>query len=134
MKTWLKWILGIITSLSVIIGVVVLEQVNRQEQLKQEMIKVVESEKAKAIFEKKLKRLDTNALTKNGIIKSYEVDVESVKHNPMGGFSTALIINDNKKLYVRIGLDKDRNTDKLIVYSSTESNELQDLLEERTDE
>ncbi|MGT2965606.1 DUF1310 family protein [Streptococcus acidominimus] len=134
MKNWQKWILGFIFSVAVIIGIGVLEQMNKQEQLKQEMIKVVESEEVRKIFEDELKYIEPEALTDKAIIKSYAINYNSFNKNPMGGFSTALIINGNEKLYIRIGIDKDKSTNKLIVYSSTISNELQALLEEKLDD
>ncbi|MBF0836736.1 DUF1310 family protein, partial [Bacteroides acidifaciens] len=79
------WLLGLIASVAVVIGIGVLEQMSKQEQLKQEMIKVVESEEAKAEFEEVLKNLDSKALTAQGKIQSYKIDLESVKHSPMGG-------------------------------------------------
>lgn len=134
MKSWQKWLLGFIVSAGVIIGIGVLNQMNKQEQLQQEMMKVVESEEARKIFEDELKNLDSRALTDKGTIRSYATNYNSFNKNPMGGFSTALVINGNEKLYIRIGIDKDKSTNKLIVYSSTVSNELQDLLEEKLDE
>ena len=68
---------------------------------KEEMIKVVKSEEAKKAIEDGLKSLDKDALTEKGIIKSYEVDYDSVKHNPMGGIMFDIYINNDKELYIR---------------------------------
>ena len=68
---------------------------------KEEMIKVVKSEEAKKAIEDGLKSLDKDALTERGIIKSYEVDYDSVKHNPMGGIMFDIYINNDKELYIR---------------------------------
>ena len=78
---------------------------------KEEMIKVVKSEEAKKAIEDGLKSLDKDALTEKGIIKSYEVDYDSVKHNPMGGIMFDIYINNDKELYIRKTLVKgiDRN-------------------------
>ncbi|MGT2964947.1 DUF1310 family protein [Streptococcus acidominimus] len=129
MKNWQKWLLGLIASVTVMIGIGVLEQMNKQEQLKQEMIKVVESEEAKTIFEKKIKRLDTEALTKNGIIQSYEVDYESIKHNLMGGIIVKLIVNDNTDYTITIFLGKKMSDGKLHNEGGSYSNQLADLLQ-----
>ena len=51
---------------------------------KEEMIKVVKSEEGEKAVEETLKKLDKDALTEKGVIKNYEVDYDSVKHNPMG--------------------------------------------------
>ena len=75
-------------------------------QSKEEMIKVVKSEEAKKAIEDGLKSLDKDALTEKGIIKSYEVDYDSVKHNPMGGIMFDIYINNDKELYIRKTLVK----------------------------
>ena len=68
---------------------------------KEEMIKVVKSEEAKKAIEETLKKLDKDALTEKGVIKNYEVDYDSVKHNPMGGIMFDIYINNDKELYIR---------------------------------
>ena len=73
---------------------------------KEEMIKVVKSEEAKKAIEDGLKSLDKDALTGRGIIKSYEIDYDSVKHNPMGGIMFDIYINNDKELYIRKTLVK----------------------------
>ena len=77
-----------------------------QKQFQNEMISVVKSEEAKQIFENSLKDLDSQALTPNGKIKSYEIDYGSVTHNPMGGIMIKLIVNKNGNFYVRITMSK----------------------------
>ncbi|MBO0460444.1 MULTISPECIES: DUF1310 family protein [Enterococcus] len=67
-------------------------------KLEEEMIKIVESEEAKIVFEAGLKNIEPKALTSEGVIKSYKIDYESIKRNPMGGISVQLIINDNDEL------------------------------------
>ena len=73
---------------------------------KQEMIKVVKSEEGKKIIEEGLKNIEKDALTEKGVIKSYEVDYDSVKHNPMGGIMFDIYINNDKELYIRKTLVK----------------------------
>ena len=68
---------------------------------KEEMIKVVKSEEAEKAIEETLKKLDKDALTEKGVIKNYEVDYDSVKHNPMGGIMFDIYINNDKELYIR---------------------------------
>ena len=67
----------------------------------EEMIKVVKSEEGKKIIEEGLKNIEKDALTEKGVIKSYEVDYDSVKHNPMGGIMFDIYINNDKELYIR---------------------------------
>ena len=68
---------------------------------KEEMIKVVKSEEGKKIIEEGLKNIEKDALTEKGVIKSYEVDYDSVKYNPMGGIMFDIYINNDKELYIR---------------------------------
>ncbi|MTB63947.1 DUF1310 family protein [Streptococcus sp. zg-86] len=123
--------LGIITSLSVIIGVVVLEQVNRQEQLKQEMIKVVESEEAKEVIEEGLKNLDSKSLTKEGVIQSYNIDRDSIEHNPMGGVMFKIYVNHDLELYVYYNIEKNWNTGEYKSSGGGYSSKLDVLLKEQ---
>ncbi|HBM4633269.1 TPA: DUF1310 family protein, partial [Listeria innocua] len=63
-----------------------------EEKLNKEMEKVIYSDEAKQVFEKRLTNLDAKAFTKEGIIQSYEIDEGSIESNPMGGIEVALII------------------------------------------
>ena len=74
---------------------------------KEEMIKVVKSEEGKKIIEEGLKNIEKDALTEKGVIKSYEVDYDSVKHNPMGGIMFDVVINNDRDLIVSSILSKD---------------------------
>ena len=74
---------------------------------KEEMIKVVKSEEAEKAIEETLKKLDKDALTEKGVIKSYEVDYDSVKHNPMDGIMFDVVINNDRELIVSSILRKD---------------------------
>ena len=73
---------------------------------KQEMIKVVKSEEAKRVIEETLKNLEKNALKDEGVIKNYEVDYSTVRHNPMGGIMFKVIINNDPEMTVTYILDK----------------------------
>lgn len=81
------------------------------KKLQEEMITAVKSEEAKQVFEKGLHNLDPKALTSEGGIKSYEIDFESIKHNPMGGIMVTLVINNDNNL--TIGYDIDKGSDGL---------------------
>ncbi|MCD2250760.1 DUF1310 domain-containing protein [Listeria monocytogenes] len=70
-----------------------------EEKLNKEMIKVIYSDEAKQVIEKRLTNLDAKAFTKEGIIQSYEIDEGSIESNPMGGIEVRLIINNNSELY-----------------------------------
>ncbi|EAG9348648.1 DUF1310 family protein [Listeria monocytogenes] len=71
-----------------------------EEKLNKEMMKVIYSDEAKEVFEKRLTNLDAKAFTKEGIIQSYEIDEGSIESNPMGGIEVALIINNNPEMNV----------------------------------
>lgn len=76
-----------------------------------------------------LKNIDRNAFTDNGVINSYEIDYDSVKHNPMGGISVVIYINKDPNLYYRFILNKRNN-----IYGiglTTYSEKLDDLLKNR---
>ena len=73
---------------------------------KEEMIKVVKSEEGKRVIEETLKNLEKNALTDKGVIKNYEVDYSTVRHNPMGGIMFKVIINNDPEMTVTYILDK----------------------------
>ncbi|EOT73976.1 hypothetical protein I586_00972 [Enterococcus moraviensis ATCC BAA-383] len=72
-----------------------------------EMVKVVKSNEAKKVYEETIKNNDPKAFTVGGIIQSYEIDYDTIKHNPMGGIMLNLIINDNKNLYIHVILEKE---------------------------
>ena len=97
--------------ISIIIAVIVLFLIGGCSKMigtpsKEEMTKVVKSEEGKKIIEEGLKNIEKDALTEKGVIKSYEVDYDSVKHNPMGGIMFDIYINNDKELYIRKTLVK----------------------------
>ncbi|ECB9828195.1 DUF1310 family protein [Listeria monocytogenes] len=77
-----------------------------EEKLNKEMMKVIYSDEAKQVFEKRLANLDAKAFTKEGIIQSYEINKESIERNPMGGINVTLIINKDLEWYITYTLGK----------------------------
>ncbi|PZF91079.1 hypothetical protein C1903_02060 [Listeria ivanovii] len=71
-----------------------------EKKLNEEMMNVVYSDEARQVFEKRLRALDEKAFTEEGIIQSYEINKESIMHNPMGGIEVALIINNDPEMDV----------------------------------
>ena len=63
-----KIMLGIALLIVIIVGIGVKQHMDKKAQLQEELIKIAKSEEAIAIYEKRLKRLDENALTPEGII------------------------------------------------------------------
>lgn len=100
------------------------------KQLQKEMVTVVKSDQAKKAFEESLRNLDPNALTPEGVIQSYEIDYDSIKHNPMGGINVTLIINNDEALNIENILNK-FNKNTLEVGSSTYSVKLDTKLKEK---
>ncbi len=98
-----------------------------QKQFHNEMVNVVKSEEAKKEIELGLKNLDPKALTPEGIIKSYEIDYESVEHNPMGGIMYEVIVNQDKEL--TLDFDIDKQSDGLKNGGVVISEKLSELLE-----
>ena len=45
-----------------------------------------------------MRKLDKNALTPEGKIKSYKINYDKIKRNPMGGISIEIIIDDDNSL------------------------------------
>jgi len=64
------------------------------------------SEAARTVFEAGLKNLDPKALTEEGVIKTYEIDYDSIYHNPMGEIMIKLYLNGDKALYINDSLNK----------------------------
>ena len=67
---------------------------------------IVKSDEAKEVIEKRLKSMDSKALTPEGKIKSYKIDYNKVKKNPMGGIYILLIINDDPEMIFDTTLEK----------------------------
>ena len=106
MKTSKKSMI-ILFSILAVIGIAVGGCSMHQYQKKQEMIAIATSDEAKKIYESHMKALDQNALTDDGVIKSYEIDNESLYYNPMGGMEVTVYVNHDKDLEFQFGIIKD---------------------------
>ena len=78
-----------------------------------EMVHIVKSDEVKEIVENFLRYLDNDALTDKGRIISYQIDEQSIEHNPMGGIMFTVLLNDDSELYVRMTLEKNHETGKI---------------------
>ena len=67
---------------------------------------IVKSDKAKTAVENMLKNIEKNALTPEGKIKSYKIDYDKVRKNPMGGISIEIIINNDEGLTIGTIINK----------------------------
>ena len=97
----------ILFSILAVIGIAVGGCSMHQYQKKQEMIAIATSDEARKVYESHMKALDQNALTDYGVIKSYEIDNESLYYNPMGGMEVTVYVNYDKDLEFQFGIIKD---------------------------
>ena len=97
----------ILFSILAVIGITVGGCSMHQYQKKQEMIAIATSDEARKLYESHMKALDQNALTDYGVIKSYEIDNESLYYNPMGGMEVTVYVNYDKDLEFQFGIIKD---------------------------
>ena len=71
-----------------------------------EMVRIVHSQEVKKLIVDDLKQKDSAAFTETGKIQSYEIDDETIEHNPMGGIMFEVILNGNKEITGSMGLRK----------------------------
>ncbi|AEJ26308.1 TPA: DUF1310 family protein [Streptococcus equi subsp. zooepidemicus] len=129
MKILLKLIVFIVGALVLILGMEVKHRMDTYDQVKQVELKNAHSKEAVDIYEQELTSIDPQALTIEGLIKSFTIDSDSLFINPMGGFSIHLIINDDPDTYLRVRLDR-RNWERdLEIASIYYSEKLEKLLE-----
>ena len=95
-----------------------------------EMVQIVHSKEVEKLIEEELKELDPNALTPKGKIQSYEIDDETIEHNPMGGIMFRIIINGDKEITENFGLRKYSEDGPIEQVGVSRSVELRKLLEE----
>ncbi|HEL1067959.1 TPA: DUF1310 family protein [Streptococcus equi subsp. zooepidemicus] len=129
MKTLLKLIVFIVGALVLILGMEVKHRMDIYNQIKQVELKNAHSKEVIEMYEQELISMDPQALTDEGLIKSYTIDSDSLFINPMGGFSIHLIINNDPDTYLRVRLDR-RNWERdLEIASIYYSEKLEKLLE-----
>ena len=127
MKKFSSGMLGIVAVIALIIGgFVTLNLVKKHE-----MVTLVQSGQVRESIENQLKDLDNKALEEGGAIKSYEIDVESIQHNPMGGIRFKIYLNSDKKLSVSFSLTKNLNTGQFEHSSTGYSKEVSDLIKNK---
>ena len=94
----------ILFSILAVIGITIGGCSMHQYQKKQEMIAIATSDEAKKVYENHMKANDPKALTEDGIIKSYDIDTETLEYNPMGGLMVRLFLNGKKDLRMNFNL------------------------------
>ena len=107
MKKVLK---GTLIVILLIIGVVGL--ICGKEYIESKRIEhIVKSDEAKQVIEKMIREEDNKALTPAGKIKTYKIEFDKVKRNPMGGINIYLIINDDPEMVVETNSHKSTRRD-----------------------
>ena len=119
----------ILFSILAVIGIAVGGYSMHQYQKKQEMIAIATSDEAKKVYENHMRANDPKALTEDGIIKSYDIDTETLEYNPMGGLMVRIYFNNDKELDFHFGLIKD-NSGNYESYGYTVSPKLSSMLKE----
>ena len=115
--------------ITLLIGLPLLRFWGMKQEINQEMQYTARSKYAKELMEEIIKRRDPKAFTDEGIIKNYEIDYNSVEHNPMGGFTVTTYMNNDKELYMRFLFDKYGGY--LDIGGGSISGKLSDMLEEQ---
>ena len=116
-------------SILAVIGITIGGCSMHQYQKKQEMIAIATSDEAKKVYENHMRANDPKALTEDGIIKSYDIDTETLEYNPMGGLMVRIYFNNDKELDFHFGLIKD-NSGNYESYGYTVSPKLSSMLKE----
>lgn len=105
-----KFLVATITSILLLIGFVVGNIYYEKYKIEH----IVKSDKAKTAIENMLKKIENKALTPDGKIKSYKIDYNKVKKNPMGGINISVIVNDNEEMIVNTTLEKNSRGEYII--------------------
>ena len=75
-----------------------------QHKEHEKMVAIATSQEARKVYEEFMKQRDPKALTKDGIINSYEVDEQSLEYNPMGGLMVDVIVNEDSDMDISYNL------------------------------
>ena len=103
---------------------------HKNQEFQNEMFRIVHSKGVKNLIEKKLKKLDSHALTDKGKIRSYKIDDKSIRHNPMGGIMFDIVINDDPDIVGSTGLRKYGESEEIRTVGMDRSKGFQTLLGE----
>lgn len=104
-------------------GIKIMQQVQYNE-----MVSTVKSEEVKNIIEHNLKLRHEGALENGDVIQSYQIDVDSIEHSPMGGIIFKVYINNDKQLYVHFLINKDLNSGQLVNEGGGTSQKFRELI------
>ena len=104
-------------------GIKIMQQVQYNE-----MVNTVKSEEVKNIIEHNLKLRHASALESGDVIQSYQIDVDSIEHSPMGGIIFKVYINNDEQLYVHFLINKDLNSGQLVNEGGGTSQKFRELI------
>ena len=115
---------------AIVVGILIWvgSKVKDHLEFQQEMVRIVHSKEVKELIVYDLKQKDPDAFTEKGKIQSYEIDDETIEHNPMGGIMFEVIINGNKEITGSMGLRKSSEDGPIRSVGMSESTELQNLI------
>ena len=120
----IKGIVAVLILIGLVIGgIKIMQQVHYNE-----MIHTVKSEEVQNIIEDNLKLRHAGALENGDVIQSYQIDMDSIKHSPMGGIIFKVYINNDKQLYVHFLINKDLNSGKLVHEGGGTSEKFSELM------
>ena len=120
----IKGIVAVLILIGLVIGgIKIMQQVQYYE-----MIHTVKSEEVQNIIENNLKLRHEDALKSGDVIQSYQIDMDSIKHSPMGGIIFKVYINNDKQLYVHFLINKDLNSGKLVHQGGGTSEKFSELI------
>ena len=103
---------------------------HKNQEFQNEMFRIVHSEEVKKLIVEELKAIDPNALTEKGKIRSYKIDDASIRHNPMGGIMFHIVINENRDIIGKFGIQKYGEDEPISTVGMSKSKKFQDLLKE----
>ena len=123
-------IVGMVIASILTVGIVIIGGYTIMQKVEQDqMVKIVKSDEVQMVIEKRLRTIDSKAFTSEGVIQSYKVDYNSVKHNPMGGIMVKIYVNHKKENSVTITLVKETTDNRIHMGSSSVSKELREIIE-----
>jgi len=117
-----------LAGLLVVVGLVIGGMKIMQQVQYNEMVNTVKSEEVQNIIEDNLKLRHAGALESGDVIQSYQIDMDSIKHSPMGGIIFKVYINNDKQLYVHFLINKDLNSGKLVNQGGGTSEKFSELM------
>jgi hypothetical protein len=124
MKKGLKILIGILLLIGIGIGGFAYMQHKEHEK----MVTIATSQEARKVYEDYFKQLDSEALTAQGKIRTYEINENDLEYNPMGGLSVLIVINEDKQLYVRLLIIESSETGSYEISGSVKSASFVNLL------